>query len=229
MGSQSRTSNGGDERYERIATAANEVAQVVIALAQGAPTPLDLVVQNITTLIDDAVALSASTPSSPSPQPAPVPTRRDATTLPSPSLAIALKHVAHLDDQIGTGESRLGDAIGDAKHLCSELALAVRHGGPDLALLYALAAALKRVSTCSQTLGQLVHERTAAVSSLDDLSQISHPVDDFRVVGPAGRATRNALGSPTGVMSFVSPPAPASPEVDDGLRRGPRISGPSAF
>jgi hypothetical protein len=221
MDSRSHTPGGGRERYERIATTANEVAQVVIALAQGAPTPLDLVVQNITTLIDDAAALSASTPRSPSILPTPITTNRGATAFPPPSLARAIRQVATLDEQIATRSSGLTGAISDAKQACKELA-AVR-GRPDPSLLHAIGAALRRISTCSQTLGRLVHERTVAVSSFDGLPHVRSPISAF---GSVGRATRQALASP---RSFVSPPAPAFRDVDDERRRGPRITGPTAL
>jgi hypothetical protein len=229
MGSQSHTSGGGRERYERIATMANEVAQAVIALAQGAPTPLDLVVQNITALIDDAVALGASTPPSPRllPAPLPMPAKRDATAIPSPPLASAIRQIATLDKQIATRRSGFGDAISDAKQACK--ALAAVGGHPDLSLLLEITAALRRISTCSQTLGQLVHDRTLAVSSLADLPHVDSPIDDSRVVGPVGRTTREALASQRSVTSFISPPAPAPRHLDDELRRGPRITGPTAF
>jgi hypothetical protein len=226
MDSQSQSSGGGRERYERIAAAAHEVAQAVIAFAQGAPTPLDLVVENITALIDDAVALSASTPRSPRlvPAPLPMPMKRDATAIPSPPLAGAIRQVATLDKQIATRRSGLGEAISDAKQACK--ALAAVGGHPDLSLLLEITAALTRISTCCQTLGQLVHDRTFAVSSLAGLPHVTGPVDDYRLVGPVGKATREALAFPT---SVVPPPASAPRQVDDDWRRGPRITGPTAF
>jgi len=225
MGSQSHTSSGGRERYERIAATANEVAQVVIALAQGAPTPLDLVVQNITTLVDDAVALGTTTPPSPSPHPAPIPTKRRVTAIPSPPLSTTITtQIATLDAQIAIKRGGLANAISDAKQACKVLAAVGGHA--DFSLLQEITAALTRISTCCQTLGQLVHDRTVAVSNLAALPQVTHPIDETRVVGPVGRTTREALASPT---SFVSPPAPASRDVDDELRWGPRITGPTGF
>jgi hypothetical protein len=100
-------------------------------------------------------------------------------------------------------------------------------------LLHAITATLRRISTSCQTLGQLVHERTVAVSSLDGLTRVSNPID---TLGPVGRATWEAL-APTRIVPM---PAPAPRQidddlhrgprhVDDGWRRGPRITGPTAF
>jgi hypothetical protein len=231
MGEQSHTSGSGRERYERIAATANEVAQVIFSLAQGAPTPLDLVVQNITTLIDDAAALSASTPPSPRLLPAPLSPNRGATTFPPPSRDRAIRQqVATLDEQIATKRSGLAAALSDAKQACKALAAVSSH--PDPSLLHAITAALRRISTCCQTLGQLIHERTVAVSSLDGLTRVSSPID---ALGPVARATREAL-APTRIVPMPGPaPRQIDEEwrrgprhVDDG-RRGPRITGPTAF
>jgi hypothetical protein len=128
-------------------------------------------------------------------------------------------------------------------------------GRPDPSLLWAITATLTRISTSCQALGQLAHERTRAVSSLAGLPRVTRPIndsravvkatddlrlarpatrhprlvvkasDDPRLIGPVQRATREALASPT--TSFVSPPAPASRDVEDEWRRGPSIGGPT--
>ena len=234
VGSQSHTSDSEQERYERIAATATEAAQVVIDLAEGGfdpldlaegdSDPLDLVVENITTLIDDAVALSASTPPSRRPGPAPLATKRGATAFPSSRLSTTIRQIATLDDQIAIRRGSLAEAISDTQQACKVLAAV--SGRPDPSLLWAITAALTRISTCCQTLGQLAHERTRAVSSLAGLPRVSDPTGDPHLVGPVGRATRDALASPP---RSVSPPASASRDVDDERREGPRITGPTGF
>ena len=265
MGSQSHTSNGERERYERIAATAMELARVVIDLAEGGfdplelaegdSDPLDLVVENITALIDDTVALSASTPPSRRHSPAPRSTKRGATAFPSSRLSTTIRQIAAINDQIVIRRGTLAEAISDAQQACKVLAAV--SGRPDPSLLWAIAAALTRISTCCQTLGQLTHERTRAISGLAGLPGVTRPIDDSRVVvkatddlrlarpatrhprlvvkasddprliGPVQRATRAAVASPT--TSFVSPPAPASRNAEDERRRGPSIGGPTRF
>lgn len=50
------------ERYERIVAGATEIVQTLISLADGGPTPLDLVVEKVTALLDDSVALAPHSP-----------------------------------------------------------------------------------------------------------------------------------------------------------------------
>jgi len=178
MGIESHTSGGERERYERIAATAIEVIQEVIGLAQGGPTPLDLVVRNITTLTDDAVALSASTPSSPGLRSAPLATERGATALPQPRPSTSIRQIATLDDQIAIERGGFAEAISDAKQACKELAAVSGH--PDPSLLHAITAALTCVNVRCQMLGQLVDERTDAVSSLSGVTR--RPIDDSRVI-----------------------------------------------
>jgi hypothetical protein len=153
MGSDSHASEGERERYERIAATAAELAQLLMALAQGAPTPRDLFVENITALLDDAVALA--------PREARTSERRQ-PAVPPPGYEVA-RELARIDAQTVTTGSSLRSAISDARQACK--ALAAASGRPDPSLLHTIAAALSRIGTCYQTLGRLSHERTLAVSS----------------------------------------------------------------
>jgi hypothetical protein len=210
------------ERYERIVAGATEIVQTLISLADGGPTPLDLVVEKVTALLDDSVALA----------PHSLQALRLRVQLADVKLATAPTHgpghqLATIDFQAAKTKSHLADANSNARQLCK--ALAATGDRPDPSLLHAITAALRQISNDSQTLEQLGYDRTRITSGLTDLPHVDSTVDDSRVVGPVGRTTREALASPGSVTSFVSPPAPASRDVDDQLRRGPRIAGPTGL
>jgi hypothetical protein len=243
MDSQSHTSGSERERYERIAAGAFEVAQVVIGFAVEGSDPLDFVVESITTLINDAVALSASTPPSPRLRSTPLATNRGTTAFPQPRLSTTIRQIATLDDQIAIEGGGLAEAISDAKQACKELAAV--GGRPNPSLLCAITAALTRINARCHALGQLVDERNRAVSGLAGLPGITRPIDDSRVVvkatddlrlldpiddshlvvkatddrrlaGPVDGAARQALASST---SFVSPPL--FQDIDDLIMASP--------
>jgi hypothetical protein len=71
-----------------------------LELAEGDSDPLDTVVESITALIDDTVALSASTPPSRRHSPAPRSTKRGATAFPSSRLSTTIRQIAAINDQI---------------------------------------------------------------------------------------------------------------------------------
>jgi hypothetical protein len=218
-----------------------------------------LVVESIITLIDDAVALSASTPPSPRIRSTPLATNRGATAFPQPELPKTIRQVATLDDQIAIEGSGLTEAISDAKQACKELAAVSSR--PDPSLLCAITAALTRINARCQALGQLVDERNRAVSGLAGLPGVTHPIDDSRVVvratddlrlldpmddprvvvkttddllllGPVDDSNVVIKATPEDLASspsFISRPTPTHRDVDDKRWRGPYIRGPSGL
>lgn len=221
METASHKAESDRKRYERIVAGATEVTQTLISLADGGLTPLDLVVENITALLDDSVALAPHTP-----QALRLRVQLAAAKLTTAPTQGPGHQLATIDFQAAKTKSRLADANSNARQLCE--ALAATGDRPAPSLLHAITAALRQISTDSKTLEQLGYDRTRITSGLTDLPHVDSPIDDSRVVGPVGRTTREDLASPRGVRSF-DPPAPASRNVDDQLRRGPRITGPTGI
>jgi hypothetical protein len=170
MASQSHTSDGGRERYERIAAAASELAQLLMTLHTLATLNRadmsGLVVENLTTLVlDDAAEFASRDLRSWRLSSSSLATPDSVTRWPRSSQERVLE-LLRIDAEAANTSRHLADAISTARQACK--ALAEAGGSLDLRLLQEVAAALRRVSSCYHTLGQFAHDRTLALSSLRD-------------------------------------------------------------
>jgi len=218
MGSQTHSSDGGRERYERIAAAAGELAQLLMTLQTlatlNAADMSGLVVENLTSLVlDDAAALAPHSVRSSRLSSASRSARRDhVTRWPRPA-DDAEGELITIDAKTAITSGLLSDAISRARQACK--ALAAAGGAIDLRLLSEIAAALKRISTCYHTLGQLGHERTRVLSSLPSTRTTPSPRAALDIDAPIRTTTLD------GSIAYerVARPAPAKRPRHD-LRGG---------
>jgi hypothetical protein len=219
MGSPSHRSNGDREHCERLAASAVELLQLVTAVLQGAPTPLDLLVDTINALLDDAVELAPR-----SVQPG---TELSKVTLPTrdfprPPTQPAAK-LTWICQQVHTVSAGLKAAVGSAKNDFDTLAHT--EGPADPALLHRITVTLRSIQACRNNLTQLAYERNLAVSAWFADPHVS-PANalDARTT-PAAQIPRLAPSTRIVPSPAAPPPPPVSPADCEPNRRH-RITGP---
>ena len=164
MSGASDSSDGPRERYERVAALS---AKLLTLLVGGPPdTPLELVVELLDALIQDARELEAGAVDASgeirhrlfelqielaSAEPA----RRA-------RVASSVAELERIGDQVADQRHALERAIGDAHQAFKQLAAA--GGPPSRALLEGLTRVLSEIQSCAVRLQRLGYERTNAVS-----------------------------------------------------------------
>jgi hypothetical protein len=224
MPGPSHSSDGARERYERVGA----VSAKLLALLVGGPpdTPLDLVVEMLDALIQDAQELEVSAAdvsgdirhrlfSLQIDQASAEPTRRA-------RIASSVARLEAIGGQVATQRHVLEQAIGSAHQAFKELAAA--GGPPSRALLDRLNQALSDIQSSAARLDRLGFERSDAVSlaTLDPREDAAAPPS----ITPAPGVREAA--DPGGIVRaprFAEEPAPPGttiqPPYGDDQLRGP--------
>ena len=205
MDSTGHNSDGERQRYEKILAKLNELVTLLIAfdICDGAgfvdqSDELDLLVETITALVDDAIELGSRSPKPPYLDPA-------VTSTPSRPLQLGVspeEETTIIDRPAAELESRLGEAISDAMQACKELC---SQSCPDLKLLYRIKGALDTISDCHYKLRRVNSRSIPAPVGMRSVDPPAHSgATRVRAPGPRPSLSVSMLGRQQG-----------SPRVDD--------------